>query len=141
MSNFRLVTCRDCGAVMVQLTRDICAKCIQKEEEFFNEIREYLRDNPGATVYQVAEALKQDLSKVEEIASSGRLERCGVSLLHECQTCGKVIESGIICKDCKQDIKHQVGDLKKKVTAKPEPEPETSDDKKKKGGIKLRTTT
>lgn len=108
----KLISCRVCGAIIVKLSRDVCPKCFQKEEELFQKVKSYLRNSPGSTIVQVASDLKCDEKQVEDFIKSGRLERVGVQVSHPCQICQKVILEGIICPICKRDLKEQVGSLK-----------------------------
>ncbi len=108
----KLISCRICGAIIVKLSRDVCPKCFQKEEELFQKVKSYLRTSPGSTIEQVASDLKCTEKQVEDFIKSGRLERVGVQINHPCQICQKEILEGIICPLCKKDLKEQVSSLK-----------------------------
>ncbi|MGM0598580.1 MAG: hypothetical protein ACQETH_02070 [Candidatus Rifleibacteriota bacterium] len=114
-STKKLISCRVCGVIMVKLARDICSKCFQKEEELFQRVKGYLRSNPGSTVAEVAEAMECSQDQVNYFIRTGRLERVGVKVAHPCQICQKTIMDGMICADCKKDLKDQVSSLAKET--------------------------
>lgn len=114
-NELKLIACRGCGMVMVKLSRDICQGCFQKEEDLFISVRDYVRTNPKCKVGEIAEALDVRVEQVNYFIKTGRLERTGVNVEHPCQTCGRVISTGLICPDCSDDLKKHVGDLKSSI--------------------------
>jgi len=110
--DMKLISCRGCGLVMVKLSRDVCNACFQKEEELFALVRDFIRANPNAAIIEVAESLNVSEAQINYFVNSGRLERLGVNVPHPCQTCGRVITTGLICSECSEDLKKHVGDLK-----------------------------
>ncbi len=119
----KLISCRVCGIIMVKLARDVCPKCFREEEELFQKVKNFLRTNPGASVVQVAEHAACSEEQVQAFINSGRLERVGLrKVAHPCQLCQKIIYEGVMCPECKKDLKDQVNNLK-------EPRPEPKDTK------------
>lgn len=118
MSDAKLISCRGCGLIMVKLSRDVCPKCFDAEEKLFAQVKDFLKINPHSTMIDVAEALGVEEEKVNAFVSSGRLERTGVHVSHQCQCCHKVIQTGLICGECSESLKKQVGDLKKTISEK-----------------------
>ncbi|HPW58239.1 MAG TPA: hypothetical protein PLK58_06345 [Candidatus Rifleibacterium sp.] len=118
----KLISCRVCGIIMVKLARDVCPTCFRQEEELFQKVKNFLRTNPGASVTQVAEHAGCDEDQVQAFINSGRLERVGLrKVAHPCQLCQKIIYEGVMCPECKKDLKDQVNNLKE-----PRPEPKES---------------
>lgn len=111
-SSQKLISCRVCGVIMVKLARDTCSKCFQKEEELFQKVKGFLRSNPGASVQEVAQAMNCSEEHVKYFIRSGRLERVGVKVAHPCQICQKTILDGMICPECKRNLKDQVSTLR-----------------------------
>ncbi len=109
----KLITCRVCGIIMVRLARDTCPKCFQEEEKVFQKVRDFLRANNGASLEDVARHTGASILQVEAFVRSGRLERVGVKRVpHPCQLCQKTIYEGVVCVDCKKNLKEQVNSLK-----------------------------
>lgn len=107
----KIVSCRVCGAVMVRLARDVCPECFRKEEELFAKVREFLAANPGITVPELAERVGTTVEQIEIFILTGRVERIGAQIAHQCQTCNKIIMTGLICHECLKSIKEHVSDL------------------------------
>jgi len=100
--------CRKCGRIFNYLGGPpICPACKQQEEEIFKKIKEYLYDNPGASVTQVSKDLDVSIELIKRFLKEGRLEIVGEegrNLLLECEICGKAINSGRYCKECERDL-------------------------------------
>jgi len=100
------------------MSRDICDRCRQKEEDDFLTVRDYLRTHPGATIPEVAEKTEVLEATIQHFINSGRLERVGAQLSHTCQTCGATIQSGLICQPCSQRLQDEVKKLRGSIAAK-----------------------
>lgn len=109
----KIISCRICGIIMVKLVRDVCPECFQQEEKDFQIVRDFLRANKGASLEDVAKHTKCKLELVETFVRSGRLERVGVRKIpHPCQLCKEIIDEGVVCLNCKKELKEQVDQLK-----------------------------
>lgn len=107
-----LIACKYCGSLMVKVSRDICPDCYKKEEELFLRIKDFLKMNLGASISQVAKSCNCTESQVFGFIKSGRLERIGLGRIsHPCELCGKTIDEGVMCEDCKKKINTQVTTL------------------------------
>jgi len=100
--------CRKCGRVFNYIGGEpICPSCRQQEEEIFKKIKDYLYDNPGASVTQVSKDLDVSIELIKRFLKEGRLEIVGEegkNLLLECEKCGKAINSGRYCKECEREL-------------------------------------
>lgn len=126
----KLITCRVCSAIMTSLGRDTCPQCFRAEEELFQKMKKYLRENGNATIAQIADAIECTTEQVIYFINSGRLEKLGTTISRPCQMCQKPIEHGRICQECNRSIKDQVGNLapKEKPPEKKAPEPIETED-------------
>ena len=116
--NSKLIACKKCGVIMFRISRDICPLCFREEEELFRKVKHFLRENPGAAVYQVAKHVECTEEEVQEFILSGRLERAGVTkIAHPCLLCQTVIMEGFVCNNCKHNLKTQVDNLKTAIDA------------------------
>jgi hypothetical protein len=131
----KLIACRVCGVIMVKLSRDACPKCHQAEEQLFTKVREYVRTHPGLSIDDVAKAVGATEQQIHHFIISGRLERVGAQIAHKCQTCSKIINTGLICPDCSRGLKEQVGSLQKEIARqKRDVEDDDSGRRKRDGG-------
>jgi len=70
-------SCKGCGKLFPFLPRGLCADCIDVREEHFRTVREWLRDNRGATVIAACQATGVEERLVAEFVREGRLEFAG----------------------------------------------------------------
>lgn len=69
-----VVSCKGCGGIFAFLPRGLCADCIDRREESFHAVRDYLRDNPGASVIAACTATGVAERVVAEFIREGRLQ-------------------------------------------------------------------
>lgn len=70
-------SCKGCGKLFSFLPRGLCADCIDVREERFQTVREWLRDNRGASVIAACQATGVEERLVAEFIREGRLEFSG----------------------------------------------------------------
>ena len=96
--------CAQCGRYLSMLYKeDICPEC--KEINLFSEVKDYIRSN-DVRESDVAEHFGIPIKKVRDWIREGRIQYkdCGnnaISGVH-CQICGKPIEFGSVCSECKK---------------------------------------
>ena len=98
--------CRRCGNVFQYAGGiPLCPECAKKDEEDFNAVREYLYNNPRASMLQIAETLEIPVEKIMRYLREGRLETTSETELKlECQQCGKPIMTGRFCTQCSESL-------------------------------------
>lgn len=72
-------SCKGCGKLFAFLPRGLCADCIDVREEHFRTVREWLRDNRGASVIAACQATGVEERLVAEFIREGRLEFSGAT--------------------------------------------------------------
>lgn len=117
--------CPRCNRIFVpQSGRNICPVCIREEEDKYEIIREYLRDNPGATLIEVVNATGVDEDIIMRFIREGRIESksmLGDSL--KCERCGAAIESGKLCRNCQMEMAKEF----QRAASSLKPQPQASD--------------
>lgn len=98
--------CPRCGKIFNYYGRAICNKCIDIEENEFKLVKEYIYDNPGATISEVSQETEVSVEKIMRFLREERLEikSDNCNLLLECEKCGRPISSGRFCENCKGQI-------------------------------------
>jgi uncharacterized protein len=98
--------CSKCGKIFTYLGRPICNKCCEAEENEFKVVKEYVYDNPGATISEVAQETEVTVEKIMRFLREERLEikSENSNLLLECERCGRPINSGRFCELCRVQI-------------------------------------
>ncbi len=94
--------CRSCGCIFNYMSGPItCPSCREKLEKKFQEVKEYIRENKGAGIPEVAEACEVDVAQIRQWLREERLELSSESAdVLTCESCGRSIKSGRFCEKC-----------------------------------------
>lgn len=98
--------CARCGKIFNYITgQPICIECKSEIEKKFSEVKQYLRENPGANIQEVSEANKVEIRQIKQWIREERITFSEDSMVGiECELCGTMIKSGRFCSKCKLDI-------------------------------------
>lgn len=104
-----LRNCSICGRLFAyQQGRVVCSRCRQQEEDQYMLVRRYVRDHPGATVFEVAEETGVEEEIILQFLRDGRLQSKGFAEVLQCQRCGVRIDSGKYCASCLRELDNQL---------------------------------
>ena len=96
-----LRNCTKCGRVFAYNGIEICSRCANNDVDDFKKVKEYLYDNPGATIVEVSEETGVEEKKILRYLRESRIEiREDDNMLLDCERCGKPIKSGRFCDMC-----------------------------------------
>lgn len=113
--------CSRCGRIYHTNPRKLCPECLREEEEQFERVVKYLRDNEGVSAQVLSEALEIPLEQVTHFLKEGRLVEVA-GLEYPCASCGKPIKTGRICDTCRLSrelsARQMATDLHREVDAK-----------------------
>ncbi|MEE1306347.1 MAG: flagellar protein [Agathobacter sp.] len=98
--------CKGCGRLFNIIGSErLCPDCVRKLDEKFQQVKQYLDDNPNASVEDVS---KDNDVTTKQIRKWVREERLifaeGSSEGIDCEKCGKMIRTGRFCDACKASI-------------------------------------
>lgn len=99
-------TCKECRRLFNYLAGiQICPDCRQMIEKKFQEVKNYLAENPGVGLPQILESCEVNEAYVTQWVKEERLELsdCSGSGIH-CERCGAVTQSGMFCNKCKREF-------------------------------------
>lgn len=113
--------CRICGRLFNYLSGpDVCPGCREAAEKKFQDVKEYVRDNPGATIPEVADNNDVTTNQIRQWIREERLQFSDDSPVGiECEKCGTQIKTGRFCEACKNKMASALSDS----IAKPAPKP------------------
>lgn len=96
--------CRKCGRIFNYIGSPICPLCKEKDEDDFKKIKDYLYENPKASITQVSSELDISIEKIKRFLKDGRLEIADDegNMILECENCGRSIKSGRYCAECER---------------------------------------
>ena len=91
--------CADCGKMFNYMGgTPLCAACAKKLEDKFDAVKEYVYDNPRATINEVAEENEVSVRQIKRWIREERLAFSDDSPIGiECEGCGKTIRTGRYC--------------------------------------------
>ncbi len=97
--------CRECRKLFNYLSGPrICPACKQNLESKYGEVRDYIRENKGATIAQVSEDCQVSQQQLQQWIREERLEFSeGSPVQLSCETCGARIRTGRYCESCKRN--------------------------------------
>lgn len=94
----------------------VCPACKKEDEEMFERVKTYLRDNPGKSIHQTARDCEVSESRIRDWLKEERLEYTGsgdTGLF--CERCGKSITSGRFCDECRMSYAKAAGEMKRSI--------------------------
>lgn len=112
-------SCRGCGKLYNYLgvSTPACPACMKAMEEKFQKCKEYIRQNPGASIQQVADDNEVTVKMIKQWVREERLTFAeGSSVGIECESCGVNILTGRYCASCKGKLQQSVNTIIKQNT-------------------------
>lgn len=99
-------TCKRCKKLFQYVTGPaVCPRCKEVEEQQFQRVKEYLIENPGASLNVVNEETGVSVQLIQYFLKQGRLQVApGSPISLECEKCGKPITTGRYCKACQGQL-------------------------------------
>lgn len=110
--------CTRCKKMFQYITGpNVCPKCRQIEEEQFQKVKEYLRENPGAAMNVVSEETSVPVKLIQSFLKQGRLEVVpGSPMMIHCEKCGLPIVTGKYCNKCKAELVGELSAVASEIT-------------------------
>lgn len=99
-------SCRKCRRLFNYLGGSpICPACKEELEKVFYQVKEYIRDNPHASIREVAEENGVSSSQIQQWVREERLQFSSDSdIALQCEKCGAKIFTGRYCDNCKANL-------------------------------------
>jgi hypothetical protein len=110
-----LMNCHNCKKLFNYIGGDkICPNCKNALEEKYQEVKEYIKENPGTAATVVAEECEVSMKQIKKWVREERLVFADDSLIGiECEGCGKQIHSGRFCAACANGLQSGLKDAYK----------------------------
>lgn len=101
--------CKGCGRLFNYLQGPpLCPACVADLEKKFQQVKEYLRQNPNAQMNQIAEENEVSVKQIRQWVREERLsftEESQITL--DCENCGAPILTGRFCDKCKATLQNE----------------------------------
>ena len=121
--------CKNCRRLFTYVTGpQLCATCRQELDKKFEEVKEYIRNNPNTHIHDVAINCDVSERQIKEWLREERLVLSNVSAADlVCEICGDPIASGRFCDKCRNSSINMLnGVIEKKFTGVENVKKETS---------------
>ncbi len=108
--------CRKCGRIFNYISGvPICPACKEAEEKKFQDVKNYLYDNPRADIPDIVRDCGVDQQTINQWIREERLSFTDDSPIGiQCERCGAMIKSGRFCDKCKYEVAHSLNEAIKK---------------------------
>ena len=107
--------CKGCGRLYNYIGgsyKNLCPDCVNKMEDKFGEVREYIEKNRNATMPMISKDCEVRMEQIERWIREERLffsEDSPIGI--DCENCGITIKSGRYCPACKSKMTNVLSDL------------------------------
>lgn len=110
-------SCVKCRKLFQSYGQSVCPVCLQEVDRQFDLVKNYLYDNPGASMENVCRETKVDQHLIVRWLREGRLiTDDSYAALLECITCGAPIRSGRYCEKCNNELRRALQDTAKAMS-------------------------
>lgn len=98
--------CPKCGRLFSDDSGVICAICRKEDENVYEKVRTFIKENPDCTIAEVATATEVSQKKISRYIREGRIE-ISKGMLDDvrCDACGQPITTGRFCETCAHKLK------------------------------------
>lgn len=112
--------CKSCKRLFNYLSGPrLCPACAEELEKTFQLVKEYLWENPDATLALVSEKFEVSTAQIKQWIREERLVLSKESpAFLDCENCGEPVKSGRYCNSCKVKLENTL----KSVYGKPQQE-------------------
>ncbi|MBO4458026.1 MAG: flagellar protein [Butyrivibrio sp.] len=124
-----LRNCARCGKMFNYIGGPvICEPCKKAAEEDFQKVKEYIANNPHASLKQISDDNEVSTKQLQQWIREERLMFAeGSPIKLECENCGAPILTGRFCAKCKASMANNLATSFAKP--KPAPQPVKKDEK------------
>ena len=107
--------CPECGKLFVLTLFDTCEECQKVEDEQYDLVYRYLRENPNSSFDVVSQDTGVRKSKILKFLREGRITATRITVEDKisCLSCGKKVEKGKLCPKCTDGFKGKISSVKK----------------------------
>lgn len=112
--------CKNCGRLFNYYGGiPICKACKDQMEDKFQQVKEYLRENPNTPIQVVSEDNEVSVKQIKQWVREERLTFSEDSPIGiDCEGCGATIKTGRFCEKCRSKMQNEFSSM---IRKKPEP--------------------
>jgi flagellar operon protein (TIGR03826 family) len=101
--------CKRCRKIFNYTGSPICPVCVQESDRQFDEVRNYIYENPQSTLDMVCEETEVAAEDIKRWLKEGRLilHKSSAPLIN-CEKCGVPIVTGRLCDKCVSNVQSEL---------------------------------
>lgn len=103
--NMAYINCPKCGKFIPERKDGelLCKACEAQEASPYQRVRDYVYNHQGASIIEVSEATGVSKGLILQYLKEDRISLMDdKSLLPRCEGCGRVVDRGHLCDECKK---------------------------------------
>ncbi|MFV0344255.1 MAG: hypothetical protein ACK5JH_15440 [Anaerocolumna sp.] len=109
--NGGLQVCLRCGNMFLYsgIGKCICEECKKEDELEFKTVKEYIYNNPSATIMDTSQETGVRVTRIKSYLKDGRLVIPDESVIFlNCEVCGESIKFGRVCRQCADSLSKEL---------------------------------
>ncbi len=107
--SINVANCPRCGRIFAKSVKNLCPECAKEEEDMYEKVYSYLRENPKSTVQQVSEHTGVPEERILSFLRQDRIMSAEwTELTYPCERCGADINSGRFCDRCNKEMQESL---------------------------------
>ena len=105
-----IAVCKQCKKMFNKISNStICSACQEKLETVFQQVKDYLWENKGASLSEISEKFDVSPKQIEKWLRDGRLQLAEDSVINfTCVNCGEKITTGKYCVLCARKVEREL---------------------------------
>ena len=112
--------CGRCKKLFQYQGAQLCPACVLELDEKFNLVRNYIYENPAATLDGICESTGVEAMLIHRWLREGRLILSYESeAMLTCENCGKPLRTGRYCEDCMITVRSMLDGAASSIVAPP----------------------
>lgn len=108
----KVLQCKKCSKLYQPLSdAPYCPVCMEKLDEDFELVKEYIYNHPMANVVEISEETGVSEKDVFYFLKEGRLSLSEDNGMLLCESCGRSITTGRYCEECRKRMERELNSL------------------------------
>ncbi|XEC95372.1 TIGR03826 family flagellar region protein [Paenibacillus tarimensis] len=104
-----LDNCPRCGKLFAKNFREVCVSCIKDIDREYEKCATFLRENRGASIYELSEETGVSVRQITKFIREGRISLINApNMSYPCEVCATLIREGNMCTDCRAKLIKEV---------------------------------
>jgi flagellar operon protein (TIGR03826 family) len=118
--SMNVANCPRCGKIFVKGFNDVCPNCVKEIEQQYEKCVKYLRENKGAAITELSEAMEVSIKQITKFIREGRISIMNApNMSYPCEVCGNLIRENTICEPCRsklvKDVRNNTEDERRRI--------------------------